>query len=498
MTIEIQRPGVLDVTKRNPPEFIYVKGSEFVDGSIRYAIVVSKGLAVTEIQERIEGLWQPASFKTGANSVLVGTLITLSAAGDNLIATDDDDHIHFHARSSVENGVTIDLAAIVNAIEFFTRVIIRSDDSGEFTGTSISTIDFNITAHLLSSKFYLKTGETAASQPVRIQAWKGTDETGLLIFDQTYPALEFPFNSEIALTLEGFLEFNIGDDTFTKISSDADFSLLTDIGATTWWLAIDFSSIKDDDLLQTTEYVSGDNFDQGDWTTKNRKVFECNITGIQTGLFTDNSDKWNQLVSLPKEYADIADRDADTEFQITSNINRIIRVNGPLSYYILTSVDPTIWMELSPVNGNAVSFVTDISGASITINIVNVWEDITDGGSSLIWALAPSLNNFSLTNIDTGELTYDGLINCGVRLGGSIEVAAMSGMTGVEIGISINGADPTADTITQGFVTPVQLDSVTISPAKVFINSGDTLKLQIRNISDSSNFSIFQAKNVVF
>lgn len=286
------------VNEFNDLDVIYIRGDAVTDGSLRYSVTPRGNTDITEIQRRRNGVWQPTSFKTGADSVAVGTLVALSAAGDNLITTDADNHIHFHARSSFENGVTNGLANIVNALAFFERVVFRSDESGEFTGQVISTVDLNITAHLLTSKFYFKTGAAAATAPVRIQSWEGTDDTGLLIFDQTYEQELFPANTEIALTLEGFLEFHIGDNTFTKISSDNDFSLKTDATVTVWWLAVDFSSIKDDDLLQTTEWVSGDTFTKGDWSTRNRKVYEANETGIQSGTFDDNSDKWDQIISV--------------------------------------------------------------------------------------------------------------------------------------------------------------------------------------------------------
>lgn len=502
--VDVSRPPGINVGVNNPGTIVYVTGNESTDGSIRYQVtdvVMLQRIGpepITEIQKRVDGIWQPTSFKTGAGSVLVGTLVALSAAGTNLITVDTDENINFNARSSVENGVTAKLANIVFASEFLEEVVFFGATDGEFTGTIIERLDENIELHLISNKFYLKTGSTAATEPLRFQTWDGVDDGGTLIFDQTYPASNFAANVDTTISLEGFLEFTPGGDSFSRISSPADFSLLTNTDESEWYVAGDVSVIQNDDLLQTSEYIEGNTFTQGDWTTQGRKVFECNVTGVQTGIFEDNLDKWNQLISLPKSYADIAARDADAGFQINENINRMVQVDSPVSYYMLVSVGPSVWLELSPVNGNAVAFVNDNGGTSIAVSAVNVWTDISDVGIGLIWALAPSLDNFSLTDSNTGEITYNGFIACGVRLGGSVEVGAMAGMIGVEIGVSINGAAPTDDTITKGFVTPVQLDSITISPAKVFINAGDESKLQIRNITNGTGFTIFQAKNVVF
>lgn len=295
--VDIQRPPGVNVGVNNPGTIVYVTGNESTDGSIRYEIVDFNGNPVAEIQERAGGVWSPASLKTGPNSVIVGTVLSLSAAGGNLITLDNTDLAHFHARSATENGVTTTLANIVNAIEFFEHVIFRSDDSTEFTGTLIENQVLGNAIHLITEKFFFKTGSTAATQPVRIQAWDGIGDGGTLIFDQTYPFVEIPKNSEIGLALEGFLEFAVGADTFTRITSDADFSLLTNPAKDAWWLAVDLSTIKNDDLLQTVEWVAGDDFTKGDWSTQDRKVYECNVTGIQTGEFTDNLDKWDQLIS---------------------------------------------------------------------------------------------------------------------------------------------------------------------------------------------------------
>lgn len=65
--VNIQKPSGVNVGVNNPGSIVYISGNEFTDGSLRYEIVQSNGANVTEIQERIDGLWQPTSFKTGAS-----------------------------------------------------------------------------------------------------------------------------------------------------------------------------------------------------------------------------------------------------------------------------------------------------------------------------------------------------------------------------------------------------------------------------------------------
>tara|TARA_R110000787_G_scaffold5761_2_gene20727 strand:+ start:15619 stop:16566 length:948 start_codon:yes stop_codon:yes gene_type:complete len=46
-------------------------------------------------------------------------------------------------------------------------------------------------------------------------------------------------------------------------------------------------------------------------------------------------------------YATVAARDADTAWQITENINKVIRVDSPASYYALVSLAPVVWSGFS-------------------------------------------------------------------------------------------------------------------------------------------------------
>lgn len=276
---------------------LYIKGNENTDGSFRFNIVTFDSTVVTEIQERVDGIWQPSSFKTGPGSVIVGTLVSLRAAGSHLITTDNTGNTNFLPRSSVVDGVTTRLSTIINAVAFTVREVIRSDESTTFTGASIDNQVIGTASHLITGRFYFKTGATAATEPVRIEAWDGIGDTGAKIFDQTYPAASFPADVEIALDLDGFLEFALGADTFTRISSDADFSLKTNPAMDAWWLAIDFSEVKDDDLLQTIEYLDGDNFDLDQWTIQDRHIYVCNVTGVQTGGFNSNLDKWDTILT---------------------------------------------------------------------------------------------------------------------------------------------------------------------------------------------------------
>lgn len=82
-------------------------------------------------------------------------------------------------------------------------------------------------------------------------------------------------------------------------------------------------------------------------------------------------------------YADIAARDADTAFQVAANINKVVRVDSPLSYYILVSVGPAVWSEFGSVDTLASVLVHgNITGG--TDLIVSSGDDLlVDGGMTV-------------------------------------------------------------------------------------------------------------------
>lgn len=204
----------------------------------------------------------------------------------------------------------------------------------------------------------------------------------------------------------------------------------------------------------------------------------------------------NSEVAIELESLVEASVGEDIYVEMASDNTISLKSNASGFWWVASDFFPLDDVDISTVNGNAVSYANLLAGILIPVSGVNVWTDIS--GLGLSWALSANSESFSLTNALTGEITYEGLQDAGLRLGGSVEIGGSAGKDAIEIGVSINGAAPTADTITCGFVTPTQPDSVTIAPAKVPVDIGDTLRLQFRNVTDGSSVVFFQAKNVVF
>ncbi len=281
------QPNVSIVNRR---EYVYLKGKEDIDGSIRFALNDDSGYA--SVQKRVSGLWQSTSFQTGPSSVWVGLRVGIAAAGHHILTEDADGHFHFHAHSKFDGKLSVSDARILNAYNYEERRIMQPDNSGMYTGKAL---EYQIAApsQSLASNMHLQTGSTVPTTTMSIKIYEGTDATGKLIAHQRYPASDFPALTEIILPNEGYSEIDTGQLFFFSITSDSDFSLRTNAAGTMPWFASDASDVYEDDLLQATEWITGNTFTQDQWAIQSKKIYECNTTGTQTTSFATNPEKWN-------------------------------------------------------------------------------------------------------------------------------------------------------------------------------------------------------------
>ena len=99
-------------------------------------------------------------------------------------------------------------------------------------------------------------------------------------------------------------------------------------------------------------------------------------------------------------YADTAARDADTDFQVSGNLNKLVRVNSsPVNYFVLTSLSPTVWSDLvstatadTAVYAQLSSTVDQEPGVSTPVVITYNTQDSINGITHS-------------TSVDAGELT---------------------------------------------------------------------------------------------
>ena len=199
--------SAINITNNNPDSYVYLKGNNTTEGSIRFSIDSETGNTV--IEKLISGIWQPTSFETGPESLWVGRNVGVAGVGHHIITKDSDGHWHFHAHSKWDGQTSIGDTRIIDAYNYEVRRVLQSDESGIFTGTSFG-FAFPSSSHSIIGVVHFKTDTIVSTTSTRIQTWEGTDDTGALVFDQFYPASAFSPSTEDDLDLNGFLEFDAG------------------------------------------------------------------------------------------------------------------------------------------------------------------------------------------------------------------------------------------------------------------------------------------------
>lgn len=278
--------------RSNKSGHLYTKGSKDVDGSIRLSI--NPFTAIARIEKRENGIWRPASFEVDSSSVWVGPSVGIGGAGSHIITENPDGLFHLFAHNNFDGKLTTHDAKIIDAYQHTVRDVGMSDDSGEWTG-KIYSFNFLLDFHVLLKRAYFKTGAVAASSSICLEVWQGIDDTGPRIFTKDYPGTSFIVNSEIIVDATGFVEIKKDIAYFIRLSSDNDFSLKTSADLVSPWFAGDTSLVREDNMLQAIPYEDGETYNQDQWAIQGKKIYICNVTGIQTGTFASNSDKWDAL-----------------------------------------------------------------------------------------------------------------------------------------------------------------------------------------------------------
>ena len=369
--------------------YVYVTGDPDKDGSKRFSIEDISGN--TEIQQRTDGIWHPGSFEAGPTSLWVGHTVAVSGLGHHLAVEAADGHLHFHVHSEYDGQYTTQDAQVIYADFYIGYLPVQPDASGEYTGKKFEYTHLT-TSHALLETFYIKTGNTPAGDTIRFQVWEGTDTTGVVAFDQKYPAGQFPANTEVAMNLKGKMEYTINKNYLFRLSSDETFSIKTNAAGTQWTLAIAFSRVREDNLLQTKQWEDGDTFDEDQYLITNRKIYICNVTGVQTGAFASNADKWQEVGinyaseiftegsipfanSLGHLTSDVDQLSFDgTALNIGAGVLRIDQDEGPYIDFVESAGSQgrirgrSQVIEITSANGQTVYFSVDTGSGVVTVD----------------------------------------------------------------------------------------------------------------------------------
>lgn len=280
------------ITKRNEHGYIYISGDELTEGS--QILSIDNATGYIQIRKLEDTLWQPGSMQIATSTLWIGPNVGVAAIGHNLATESADGHLHLFSRDGFDGQLSNGETRILYAYEYIERVEYQPDNSGTWIGT---TQEFTLysPAHLLINDGYFQTDIIPATESITYRIWKGENDSGDMIFEQAYPSSEFPALTEIQVMAKGFLEFEENKTYFHRLSSDANFSLKTDVTGNYAWIAADTSFVREDILFQTQQWANGTNFSDGQYLIYNRTIYVASEAGVQTGTFESNSDKWNDI-----------------------------------------------------------------------------------------------------------------------------------------------------------------------------------------------------------
>lgn len=252
--------GRASVKQSNPDGFVYIKGCEFTDGSLRL-LPDSVGENV-EFQLRTDGVWNETGIQIAGTTIHVGRDLDISAAGE---------YIQTRENRTEENSLIPQVPFNDNGTGFphtpvlgkkIVRVLLQPDESSEVTGTTLQTTTGNpltrvVLGDVLASRFYLKTGSIGATAPTTITFRRG-GALGPIFFQQILPVslMELP-NTEFSVDLFGFLEGDPEETVTVQLISDETISLKSDSSGI-FFGGIDGFPFSEVDLLQENLLLAND------------------------------------------------------------------------------------------------------------------------------------------------------------------------------------------------------------------------------------------------
>lgn len=222
----------VDVTTENDAEVIYLKGDATTDGSLRLVPDLSNSTEF-ELQLRSNGVWNDTGIVIAASTVYLGRELQISGGGEFILTKDSLSAIKSfipHVRFDDSTGTVTTLA--VPQVAAPVTTILQSDDSGEMSGSTIQFLGLSTTA-VLADSLILRTGSTAATDVVTLKMHRDGYNGSQLFYQRDYAASEFPANTEITLSTDGFVELFANQVFYVEFSTSGTLSLDADVTNTT-------------------------------------------------------------------------------------------------------------------------------------------------------------------------------------------------------------------------------------------------------------------------
>jgi hypothetical protein len=233
---------VVDTTRRNLREFIYIKGNENTDGSMRI-IPDAEGVEDrVELQRRDNGVWLHAAVDVaGTTAISMGDGLLVGSAGPHFKTEDTGSgftYLHSETQFSEANG-SAEAAVSPNLSAKTTRSILQADNSGELSGNVVSWT-VNIDVPRLITRLYLDV-TVAATDNARLTI-TSTGSTSGIDFAQNVGASDLAFGEQY-IDLDGWVEeAERGVDVVFTLTVDngGTMAIAADVNDLVAWYAYDY------------------------------------------------------------------------------------------------------------------------------------------------------------------------------------------------------------------------------------------------------------------
>jgi len=137
-------------------------------------------------------------------------------------------------------------------------------------------------------------------------------------------------------------------------------------------------------------------------------------------------------------------------------------------------------------HGSSLASPGNTSPATVDLPTGQVWVDVADGATLLTYTLVAGAEKFTLVSATNGQLVYNGVLDRSFRLSGTVALKRVSSPNiDIELGFSINGADPIAGSTVFGSAESGAI-SIPLPIVVVSLVVTNTIKLMVRNIDVTS------------
>jgi len=238
----------------NSTSFLYIKGDESTDDSLRFATRIIGVNVKAKIERRKNGVWNTGEMEFGEDSIFLGTNVSLSTVGASLKINSIDGTVGAIPLDIPFSDAGTKEPRALRAQTRVNRVVVQPVFTTEVVSTQFLrgvTTTFQGFIHAV----YLKVGDAAALDEVTVRVFSGSTTSGNLIHEHLYAASVFAANTEVVLTDNIDLGTFVGDEVLLEVSSPVAFGLLGN-ASSVFWLAVDFQSYQYEEIISAVEGTS--------------------------------------------------------------------------------------------------------------------------------------------------------------------------------------------------------------------------------------------------